>query len=212
MKPYEPARYKATAFNCPHCEAFAHQVWFKTSRFAATPALGATVVSGLELSQCTHCGKFAIWLVERMIYPVATTAPLPNPDLPVDVKEDYAEASAIVGRSPRGAAALLRLSIQKLCVHLGEPGKDLNSDIANLVRQGLDPKIQKALDVVRVVGNNAVHPGELDIKDDAATALKLFDLVNMVADSLITRPREIDKLFTALPAGAKKAIEKRDKQ
>ncbi len=164
-----------------------------------------------EIAVCTRCGKKSLWLHGDMIHPAATPPSAPNPDLPSDVKRDYDEAGTIVARSPRGAAALLRLAIQKLCVHLGETGKDLNTDIANLVKKGLDPRIQKALDVVRVVGNNAVHPGELDIKDDEATALKLFELVNVIAENLITRPREIERLFTALPAGAKKAIEERDK-
>ena len=62
-----------------------------------------------------------------------------------DVRRDYEEASAILDASPRGAAALLRLAIEKLCKELGENGRDLNADIASLVRKGLDPRVQKAL-------------------------------------------------------------------
>ena len=72
--------------------------------------------------------------------------------------------------------ALLRLALQKLCKELGEGGKDINSDIANLVKKGLRPSIQKALDIVRVTGNESIHPGVLDMKDNRDVALKLLSL------------------------------------
>lgn len=147
-----------------------------------------------------------------MVYPNAVTAPFANPDLPDDIKTDFEEARQISNLSPKGAAALLRLVIQKLCIHLGEPGKDLNTDIGELVQKGLPVKIKKALDVVRVIGNESVHPGQIDLNDNPGTAAKLFELVNIIADAMITQPKEIDKLFDGLPDGKKAAIEKRDGQ
>ena len=80
--------------------------------------------------------------------------------MPEDVRADFLEAASIVDASARGAAALLRLCIQKIVMALGGRGNNLNEDIGNLVEQRLIPQsIQQALDVVRVVGNNAVHPG-----------------------------------------------------
>jgi hypothetical protein len=49
-----------------------------------------------------------------MIYPSGGPAPLPHPDLPDDIKEDYEKARSIVSRSPRSVAALLRLAVDKL--------------------------------------------------------------------------------------------------
>jgi hypothetical protein len=51
-----------------------------------------------------------------------------------------------------------------------------------LVAEGLNPKIQKAIDLVRVVGNNAVHPGQINLDDNSAIALKLFKIINMIND------------------------------
>lgn len=146
-----------------------------------------------------------------MVVPDMEGVPYPNDDLIDDIKEDYMEARSVLSRSPRGAAALLRLALQKLCKQLGEGGKDINSDIANLVKKGLRPSIQKALDIVRVTGNESVHPGVLDMKDNRGVALKLFELINLIADVMISEPKRVDELYeTVVPDEKKKAIAGRD--
>ncbi|PRE70381.1 hypothetical protein C6P82_07425 [Burkholderia multivorans] len=167
-------------------------------------------VGNLHLSECFNCQGLAIWVHDRLIYPEIAPTIMPNADLGDDVKADFVEARSILNASPRGAAALLRLAVQKLCVQLGESGKNIDSDIASLVKKGLSPKIQRALDIVRVVGNESVHPGELDVRDDVETATKLLALVNLVAEQMITHPREIDSLYEKLPQGKREAIERRD--
>lgn len=147
----------------------------------------------------------------RLLYPKDVTLyPSPHEDMPVDVKRDYLEARNIASDSARGAAALLRLALQKLCRHLGGRGENINSDIAALVENGLPVRIQQALDVVRVTGNNAVHPGELVVEDNPEIVASLFGLLNLVVDNRIAEPKRIDAMYAALPEGAKKAIERRD--
>lgn len=167
-------------------------------------------VTNIALSRCFACKDFAIWKYNRLVYPSATSGPEPNPDLSADVLRDYKEALSIVALSPRGAAALLRLAIQKLCKELGESGKNIDRDIASLVTKGLNPMIQKALDIVRVIGNEAVHPGVIDLRDDTTTALKLFGLVNLIAEQMISAPKHVGTLFDSLPEEKRKAIEDRD--
>jgi hypothetical protein len=86
----------------------------------------------------------------------------------------------VFGASPRSSAALLRLAIQKLCKHLGFPGDNINADIKAMVGQGLAVQVQRALDIVRVIGNEQVHPGVLDVRDDPEMATRLFELVNFI--------------------------------
>ena len=167
-------------------------------------------VYNVWLSKCFNCNDISVWLGDSLVYPQVSATPAPNADLSDGIKRDYREAASIVERSPRGAAALLRLAIQNLAVDLGGNGKNLNDDIGALVAKGLDKRVQQALDVVRVVGNNAVHPGELDISDDTATAQKLFELVNLIADIMISQPKHIGALFNALPEGARTAVDRRD--
>jgi hypothetical protein len=170
------------------------------------------IIENLWLSDCFSCGETCIWLYENLIWPPQQGGPPPNPDLPEDVQQDYVEASQILNLSPRGSAALLRLCVQKLCAHLEAEGNDINANIADLVKEGLDQQIQKALDVVRVVGNNAVHPGEMDLKDDHETASSLFDLVNLIAEQMISRRKHVEMMYERLPERAKKAIAARDKK
>jgi hypothetical protein len=145
-----------------------------------------------------------------MVYPQISPAPLPHEDMPTDVKTDYEEARAIASASPRGAAALLRVAIEKLCVALQAKGKNINEQIGSLVSSGLPVQIQQALDAVRVIGNNAVHPGKMDPADVASIAHSLFALVNLIVEDRITRPKMVEAVFASLPEGARKAIEERD--
>jgi len=163
------------------------------------------------MSKCYSCKRIAIWQHKALLYPPKRYLLEPNPDLPENVRADFDEARAVLEISPRSSAALLRLCIQKICKHLGLAGRDINGDIGELVKKGLHTHVQKALDSVRVIGNEAVHPGELDLRDDRATAEKLFILVNRVAYDLITYPKELDDIYNDLPPNKLAGIESRDK-
>jgi hypothetical protein len=209
---YEAPEIDKDAFTCPHCSAYSAMRWdWLNAPRESMP---------LKRAVCHRCRSFSVWrahylddgetLVGNMIDPATHTAPLPNEDIPESCLGDYLEAREISSKSPRGAAALLRLCIQKLCVELGGKGNNINDDIATLVANGLPQRVQQALDVVRVIGNNAVHPGEISVKDQPGTVVALFGLVNLIVDNQITQPKQVANLFDALPDGARKAVEKRD--
>jgi len=170
------------------------------------------VLNNLFLSECYNCHKWAVWVNEDLVYPPKKYGSLPNQDLPEDVLAVVDEARSIVDLSPKGAAALLRLSIQMLCRHLGESGENLNDDISGLVKKGLNPLVQKSLDAVRVIGNESVHPGMIDLSDDKDAATRLFDLINIIAEQMITQPKHVHELYEKLPDAKRSAIEKRDKE
>lgn len=170
-----------------------------------------TELINLHVSSCFSCNGVAIWHADELIYPVSKVSFAPNEGMPDDVKMVFLEANEIIDKSPKGAAALLRLCVQKLMPHLGEKGDNINNNIASLVKKGLDTRIQKALDVVRVVGNNAVHPGQIDLDDDKTIAANLFGLVNLIVETQITQKKHIDQLFdVVVPDSVKAQIEKRD--
>ena len=204
--PYDPPAFHRVSFNCPHCNAYSHQKWCDTYYYEGVDI----ILPALQYARCVKCNSYSLWHFEKMLYPEGSGEP-PNQDLDDDIKVDYLEARSIANKSPRGAASLLRLCVQKLCKQLGEKGKDINEDIGNLVSKGLPVKIQQSLDIVRVIGNNAVHPGQIDLKDDVETANKLFKLVNIIAFTMITHPKEIADMFDEkVPQTAKDGISKRD--
>src|SRR5690349_16047954 len=125
---YTSAEYHKSSFNCPICGAYAKQIWTEVQIYNTSEPYRAGL-GDTEIAVCTHCSGRSIWLNKLMIYPHSATAPLPNQDLPADVQSDYEEARSILNLSPRGAVALLRLAIQKLCKHLGEKGENINNDI-----------------------------------------------------------------------------------
>jgi hypothetical protein len=213
---YVAPKEGASGFHCPRCNVYAAQTWFGVHHMEWVAKPGQNGVhqqiglTALQVARCGHCGQYSFWLDHKLLSPDVTGAPLAHPEMPDPVKQDYEEARSVFGRSPRSSSALLRLAIQKLSTHLGQPGKNLNEDIGELVASGLPVQIQRSLDIVRVVGNNQVHPGVLDVRDDPETATRLFELVNLIVEDRVARPKQIDALYMKLPEGARKQIEERD--
>lgn len=212
------------SFTCPHCQTLS-LMNFRILRFeqdVMTDDDGVAFIinkhgydeeiysSELKIARCHSCGKKIIWIDNEYIYPNIVAEEV-NPDLPESVKQLYNEAGLIYNQSPRAACALLRLAIDRLCNELGETDRDINKNIGALVENGLPKKVQQALDVVRVVGNKAVHPGEITFDvDDIKTAKSLMRFINMIGQSMITDPKDIEDMYNLLPESAKESIERRD--
>ncbi|HAT4130489.1 TPA: DUF4145 domain-containing protein [Clostridium perfringens] len=145
-----------------------------------------------------------------MVQPADSDIPVANEEMPNKVKKIYNEAREVFPISAKASAALLRLAVQYLCVELGGKGEKINDDIANLVKKDLPIQIQQALDIVRVVGNNAVHPGELNLDDNKEVARSLFDIINFIVENRIVQPKKIKELYNLLPKNALNGIEERD--
>lgn len=200
------------AFNCAHCHVYSHQDWYYLKAGENENGYGRQHQdTRFKVSYCERCGQNTIWHGEKIVFPTNSLVEPANIDLPADIIKDYNEAADVFNMSPRSSAALLRLAIQKLCKFLGEAGDNINLDIKNLVKKGLPPKVQEALDSVRVIGNESVHPGELNINDNREIAAQLFKLVNFIATKMITEPKEIDEIYNALPEKKLNGIKERDK-
>jgi Domain of unknown function (DUF4145) len=203
---FYPPAFDARKFHCVRCGVFASQTWANTYLHAG----GSPIATGIKGCQCSHCSQWSYWHEEKLVIPSESPVEPPHVDLPEECAVDYREARDVFSKSPKAATALLRLSLQELMPHLGEKGKNINEDIGALVSKGLPATVQRSLDICRVVGNNAVHPGEIDLNDSPEVAQQLFALINFIVEDRISRPREIETLYGKLPEAARKGIERRD--
>jgi len=207
MKYIQP-KVLSKSFTCPHCGTISKQNWWYRM-WDGRHHNNDFKIHPIRVGICDHCNKNTIWVEDKMYYPDSGNAPFPNPEMPASVNKLYMEAGAIHTKSPRGAAALLRLSIQLLAKELGEEGKNINKDIGNLVKKGLPEIVQQSLDIVRVTGNDAVHPGQIDT-DNSETVGQLFDLVNIIVEYMIALPKKVSGIYSNLPEDKKNGIEQRD--
>lgn len=210
MHSYYPPKFMSSAFNCPYCQAYSNQHWFDIC-LVKNGINSSIKTSGFNFCICNHCREKSVWVNEKMIYPNQSTTPMAHPDMPTSCLDDYNEAREILAISPRSAAALIRLAIQKLMIELGEKGKNINDDIKSLVAKGLPVQIQQALDYCRVIGNNSVHPGEINLNDSPEIAQNLFTMINLIVEDRIARPKQMNEFYNQLPQSSRDAIENRDK-
>ena len=195
-------QHRLSAFNCPHCGAFSTHLWTQKTEFYYSHYFEDGYLASdflVDISRCEHCKKQCLWVDEKMVNPDSGQMPLPNEDLSDDIKKIYLEAAAIQQKSHRAAAALLRLALQKLCVQLGSKGQNIREDIKILSQNGLPAGVMEAMDSVRIIGNNAVHPGHIDLQDDVGITASLFKLINFAANKTLTEPKEIKALHDSLP-------------
>ena len=209
--------FNKDGFHCPLCGTYAHMIWSRLSSSVRS--------SDYYESLCSYCSEPSLWRVTKynttqfgkrpeeteLLFPDNGVAALPEDDMPEDVKTDYIEAARIFSKSPRGAAALIRLGLQKLCKHLGEDGNHIDKDIRSLASKNiLPPKVVQVADTVRITGNNAVHPGTMREEDFDYVASKMFELLNFIVKKGISEPRELDELYELTPEGPRKDAEAKD--
>ena len=214
MTKFVPPKFLVKAFTCASCGTYAQQSWnsslYFESKRPGSPRL--SVKLPIARGECSVCNAVTYWSTKHStpILPRTVQAPLPHPDLPESCQSEFAEARNVFADSPRAAAALLRLCVQQLVKELGQPGKNIDRDIATLVQSGLPELVQKSLDICRVTGNNAVHPGQISTDDTAELTGQIFHLINFIVSQTIERKKSIDTLYSKLPEGALQAIAKRD--
>ena len=123
--------------------------------------------------------------------------------MPESARDLYIEAGNVLDASPRAAAALLRMCtedvVKTLTPDLGNK-KTLNQRIGHLVKEhNLPDRVQQALDVLRIAGDNAVHSPTINLGDDMETATALFDLVDVIVAEMLSPKEATNRFYDRLP-------------
>ena len=220
-KYYIPEYFKGS-FNCPCCGVFAEQRWcflgsrnFDSSkycingRYIGPKFMGITYLGdSFSASRCEHCKEWVLWNSQKIIYPRSITVESPNPDMPEVAKKLYMESAQILQDSPRASAALLRLALQEILNEVVEGGeKNSINDNIRILSEGVDETTQKALDLIRINGNNAAHLGEIQIEEENTEYM--YKLLNIIVQKTISDKKQIDDLFEGLPKSIKESIKER---
>lgn len=226
---YIPPTYGESGFNCPNCGIYSHQDWteilsnsLKCQLSSGLRRKSPVIVGGNHvndyhidndgvISKCYQCNKPAYWVKGALVYPRVSQVPSPNPDMPENVMEIYEEAREISSLSPRASAALLRLALEKLLPQVGAKEAKIDKMIGELVGNGIPKEVEKALDGVRVIGNEAVHPGTIDIQDNPDIVSALFKLLNFIVDRMITQKKDIEEIYDLIPESKIQGITNRNK-
>lgn len=204
---------------CPHCHK--ETGWNSKEIHGSVAAHKQAVI----YNTCQICGgtsydlcipdeknKYVCHFPLIRLWPISTPAviPPPNPDMPEKCMDIYNEAALVFTYSHRAAAALLRLCLQLLLTEAKIEGKTIDQQIQNLIKSGEDPMSVLCMDICRILGNESVHPGTINLNEDTDTAAILFMFINMATDRLFTAKRKIDAILQKLPEGARKALEDRN--
>jgi hypothetical protein len=166
-------------------------------------------VQNASISYCFNCNEMCLWVCDQLVWPRRVERPEPKLQALPDVRRDDDEARQTLEASPRGAAVLLRLAMEKLCEELGESGESPKDGIASCVQEDVDARVQKVLDAMRIIESDATSQGQIGVGDNRAAAETLAGLVNLICEKMIIEPRQLQAMYTKLREGAQNTMEQR---
>lgn len=169
----------------------------------------SVAIAGLIASQCDNCGELCLWRNGKIAYP-PVAAILPPNDLPEECLADFQEAVAVRNGSPRAGAALLRACLEKLLMKI--TGKDNPSEAIKLIAQaGADPTVIKSMEILRITGNKALHGYAIaEDGDNAASFSSLVELISLIVEERITRPKRVEQLYNNLPKDEREKADRKN--
>lgn len=228
MTDYEAPELEKTGFNCPHCNAYAQQVWDAIGipeqdeyGISFRPIMDPLPEGDARWLRawCAKCFQSSIWLESRMVYPAVSTVPSPHPDMPERAVPHYEDARRVVAVSRPAGAAMARTTLEVL---LREVLPDATPrmrlvELIDLADSKVSSGLGELLTYIRHVGNAVVHVDEVP---DEATILVLdettteavdaiFTAINEVVDEFVTKPRQTARFASLIPEAVMRDVQAR---
>lgn len=220
MSNYKEPKFKEQTYRCFYCGDICQHEWVNLM-FSLED--GNTEIE-LWLARCVVCRRVSFWskkhrtaLEENMtdsecglLYPHGQSYPPAREELDDEIKGIYEEAGSVLDKSPRAAAALLRLALEKLLKKVGYKGRTLFDMIGKVANDGIDENTKRAMDVIRYYVGKDIHTGEINLNDKKETVELLFEIINKIVYDKIILIKKVDSAYNAMPENARSHIEMRD--
>lgn len=206
------------SFTCPFCQASipnidstfrAKECYFNKDRIHQVDNRTANDnIFDIKMLYCPTCDNVSFVAEGRKnlqghkipLYPNCLAKQFPN-YIPIAIRQDYEEAYAIVGLSPKASATLSRRCLQGMIRNFWNISKkNLYEEINAL--QGMVPDSQwKAIDAVRSIGNIAAHM-EKDINTiidvEPYEAEQLIKLIELLIEKWYIAKHDEEELFKSI--------------
>lgn len=225
---------------CPHCE---HAAFITSEQNTRAGAVGSTIDSGdgywavrVQFIVCPNpaCRLTAIHLAygtgtiaakengyvswygkpprQLRLRPATYARPIAE-YVPEAIRQDYAEACAILDLSPKAAATLARRALQGMIRGFHGITKATLAKEIDALRDRVDPLTWQAIGAVRSVGNIGAHMEKdidtiVDVEPDEA--LRLVRLIELlIKEWYVARHNREQELAAIIALGAEKQIQRK---
>ena len=207
---------------CPHCSTAIYFEETDSSQFyeygdaitSLNPALeGYDIAHGfcpnpdceklIVLLRSGRCqkGEHGSYLVEaehvEILYPQFGARPVES-EVPGNYRQDFGEATGVLGVSPKASAAISRRILQQILRdEVGVEASTLSTEIDEFIsRNGVPSHLSDAVDAVRNIGNFAAHPlkdtttGQI-VDVEPGEAEWLLDVLESLFDFVFVQPARL---------------------
>ncbi|HEY7317728.1 MAG TPA: DUF4145 domain-containing protein [Candidatus Binatia bacterium] len=164
-------------------------------------------VQNVSISYCFNCNDMCLWVYDKLVWPRSASDPEPKLHASPAIQRNDEGGSQTLDASPRGATALLRLAIEKVCKELGEAGERTKDVLESFVQEDVDARVQKVLEAMRIIESNAVPPAQIGVGDNRAIGETLSGLVYLICEKMIIEPKHLQAMYTKLREGAQPTAE-----